>query len=111
VLGLDQPYAGPMKNRNLIIAAVIAASLASSVAVRAAEENAQELKASDVPAAVQKAAENRAKGGKILRWEKEGANYEALVEKKSGKQVGIEISGDGKILGKHDQSKEQKAKQ
>lgn len=110
MLGSDQPYGRPMKNGNLIIAAVIAASLASIVVAQAAEEKAQELKASDVPAAVQKAAENHLKGGKIIRWEREGSSYEAVVEKKSGKQIGIEISADGKVLGKHDESKEQKEK-
>jgi hypothetical protein len=99
-----------MTKRNTIVAGLVAASLSIGVAVQAAEEKEQELKASDVPAAVQKAAEDQAKGGKILRWEKEGANYEAVVEKKSGKQVGIKMNADGKVLSKHNESKEHQEK-
>jgi|SRR6267378_5708833 len=99
-----------MTKRNRIVAGLVAASLLIGVAVQAAEEKEQELKASDVPAAVQKAAEDQAKGGKILRWEKEGANYEAVVEKKSGKQVGIKMNADGKVLSKHNESKEHQEK-
>jgi uncharacterized membrane protein YkoI len=54
---------------------------------------------------VRKTAEEEAKGGKILRWEREHGNYEVVVEK-DGKQWGIEISETGKVLGKHDESKE-----
>ncbi|MEY2491521.1 MAG: hypothetical protein QOH24_472 [Verrucomicrobiota bacterium] len=99
-----------MTIRNLVAGGLVAACLSIGAASRAAEEKEQELKASDVPAAVQKAGEVAAKSGKIVRWEKEGANYEAVVEKKSGKQVGIEINADGKVVGKHDESKEQKEK-
>ena len=99
-----------MTKRNTIVAGLVAASLSIGVAAQAAEEKEQELKASDVPAAVQKAAEDQAKGGKILRWEKEGANYEAVVEKKSGKQVGIKMNADGKVLSKHNESKEHQEK-
>jgi hypothetical protein len=99
-----------MKTRNLIVSGLVAASLSIACAAQANEEKEQELKAADVPAAVQKAAEGAANGGKILRWEKEGDNYEAVVEKKNGKQVGIKMNADGKVLSKHDESKEQKEK-
>ena len=69
------------------------------------EEKEKELKSSDVPADVQKAADKEATGGKIVRWEKEGKNYEAVVEK-NGKQWGIVIDTTGKVLSKHDESKE-----
>ena len=59
----------------------------------------------DVPAVVQKTADNEAKGGKILRWEKEGADYEAVIEK-NGKEWGIKINSDGKVVNKHDESRE-----
>ena len=99
-----------MKTRNLIVSGLVAASLSVVCAAQANEEREQELKAADVPAAVQKSAEDAAKGGKILRWEKEGDNYEAVVEKKSGKQIGIKLTADGKVVGKHDELKEQKEK-
>jgi hypothetical protein len=62
-----------------------------------------------VPAAIQKAAEREAKGGNIVRWEKEGANYEAVIEK-SGKQTGIEMDANGKVVSRHDEAKEHKEK-
>ena len=58
-----------------------------------------------VPGAVMQAAEKQAKGGKIVRWEKEGANYEAVIEK-NGKEWGFQFDANGKMLGKHDESKE-----
>ena len=60
-----------------------------------------------MPAAVQQAAETEVKGGSILRWEKEGANYEAVIQKK-GKQIGVEMDANGKVLSKHDETKEHK---
>ena len=58
---------------------------------------------------MQKAAETQAKGGTIVRWEKEGANYEAVIDK-NGKQWGVEMDANGKVLSKHDESKEHKEK-
>lgn len=63
----------------------------------------------DVPMAVQKAAESETKGGRIVRWEKEGQDYEAVIEK-NGKKWGVEISGSGKVLNKHDETKEHNEK-
>ncbi|HEY2101802.1 MAG TPA: hypothetical protein VGH08_00970 [Chthoniobacterales bacterium] len=99
-----------MKTRNLIIAGLVAAGLSIGIGAQANEEKEQEIKASDVPAAVQKSAENEAKSGKIVRWEKEGDSYEAVVEKKNGKQVGIKMNAEGKVLSKHSESKEQQEK-
>jgi plastocyanin len=65
--------------------------------------------ASDVPASVQQAAQMEAKGGTIVRWEKEGANFEAVIDKK-GKQIGVEIDANGKVLSKHNEAKEHKEK-
>ena len=99
-----------MKIMNSIVAGLVAASLSMTVAALANEEKEQEIKASDVPAAVQKAADNEAKGAKILRWEREGDNFEAVVAKKNGKEVGIKFSADGKFLGRHSESTEHQAK-
>ena len=41
--------------------------------------------------------------------EKEGSNYEAVVEK-NGKQWGMEFDANGKLVSKHDESKEHKEK-
>ena len=95
-----------MKKWNLLVAGLIGTSLSIAAVAQAAEEKEQEIKAADVPAAVQKAAETEAKSGKIVRWEKEGNDYEAVVEKKNGKQVGIKFNAEGKVLSKHNESKE-----
>jgi plastocyanin len=89
----------------LTIGLAVGCALALPAFSFAKEHEEKELKSSDVPAAVQKAAEKEASGGKIVRWEKEGKNYEAVVEK-SGKQTGIAIDANGKVLSKHDESKE-----
>jgi len=99
-----------MKTGKLIVSGLVAASLSIAVAAQAAEEKEQEIKASDVPAAVQKAADTQAKGAKIVRWEKEGDNYEAVITKKSGKEIGMKFNADGKFLGKHSESKEHQEK-
>ena len=41
--------------------------------------------------------------------EKEGANFEAVIEK-NGKQTGIEIDANGKVVSRHNESKEHKEK-
>ncbi len=68
-----------MKTKNLFTVAVISAGLAFGVTAQAKEEKHEEqtINAADVPAAVQQAAQAEAKGGTIVRWEKEGANFEA----------------------------------
>jgi len=91
----------------IAVAAVL--TLGSWAPLSAEEEKEESISTSDVPAAVQKAVEAEAKGGTIVRWEKEGSNYEAVIEK-SGKQTGIEVSPDGKVVSRHDESKEHKEK-
>ena len=96
-----------MKAKKLVIVAAMSAALSFSVTAQAEEEKHEEqtINSSDVPAAVQQAAQAEAKGGSIVRWEKEGANYEAVIEK-SGKEWGVKIDASGKVLSKHDESKE-----
>jgi hypothetical protein len=89
----------------------VSASLAFSVAAQAGGKKHEEqaISSTDVPAEVQKAVETEAKGGKIVRWEKEGANFEAVIEK-NGKQIGVEMDANGKVLSKHNEAKEHKEK-
>jgi uncharacterized membrane protein YkoI len=94
-----------MKTTNLLIAAVLSAGLAFAGVAQAKEHEDENISKSDVPAAVQKTADAEAKGGKIVRWEKEGGAYEAVIEK-SGKEWGVKIDASGKVLSKHDESKE-----
>ncbi|MGE5214459.1 MAG: hypothetical protein ACM3NN_12305 [Nitrospirota bacterium] len=98
-----------MKAKNLVTAAAVSAALSLSVIAQAKEEKHEEqtINSSDVPAAVQQAAQAEAKGASIVRWEKEGANYEAVIQK-NGKQVGVEMDANGKVLSKHDEAKEHK---
>ena len=100
-----------MKTKNLFIATVVSAGLAFGVAAQATEEKHEEqtISSSDVPAAVQQAAQAEAKGGTIVRWEKEGANFEAVIEK-NGKQIGVEMDANGKVLSKHNEANEHKEK-
>ena len=100
-----------MKTKNLFTVAAISAGLAFGVTAQAKEEKHEEqtINSSDVPAAVQQAAQAEAKGGTIVRWEKEGANFEAVIEK-NGKQIGIEMDANGKVLSKHNEAKEHKEK-
>jgi plastocyanin len=100
-----------MKTKNLFTIAVVSAGLAFGMTAQAKEEKhgEQTINPSDIPAAVQKTADTHAKGGTIVRWEKEGANYEAVIDK-NGKQWGVEIDVNGKVVSKHDESKEHKEK-
>ena len=96
-----------MNTPKLLIIAAVSAGLAFGVSAQAKERKHEEqsISSTDVPAAVQKAAETEAKGGSIVRWEKEGANYEAVIDK-SGKQWGVKIDANGKVVSKHDEGKE-----
>jgi plastocyanin len=100
-----------MKTTKLITAIAVSAALAFGVSAQAGEKKHEEqsISSTEVPAAVQQAAQVEAKGGTIVRWEKEGANYEAVIEK-NGKQTGIEIDASGKVVSKHDESREHKEK-
>ena len=99
-----------MKTKKLILAALVSAGLAFGVTAQAKEkEEEQALNSSQVPQAVQQAAQAEAKGGTIVRWEKEGANYEAVIQK-NGKQIGVEIDTNGKVVSRHNEAKEHKEK-
>ena len=93
-----------MNTSKLFTIAAVSAGLAFGVVAQGHEKE-ENLSSADVPAAVQKAADTQAKGGKIVRWEKEGTNYEAVIEK-NGKQWGFKFDANGKMLSKHDESKE-----
>jgi hypothetical protein len=98
-----------MKAKNLLTVAAVSAGLVFGVTAQAKEEKHEEqtVNSSDVPAAVQQAAQTAAKGANIVRWEKEGANYEAVINK-NGKEIGIAIDASGKVLGRHSEAKEHK---
>lgn len=100
-----------MKTKNLIAVAAVSVGLSLGVAQAAREQEHQEqtINSSEVPAAVQSAAQTQAQGGTIVRWEKEGANFEAVIDKNS-KQIGLEIDARGKVLSKHSETKEHKQK-
>jgi len=100
-----------MKTKNLFTIAAVSAGLAFGVTAQAKERESEEqsISSSDVPAAVQQAAQAEAKGGTIVRWEKEGADFEAVIDK-NGKQIGVKMDANGKVLSKHNEDKEQKEK-
>ena len=100
-----------MKTKDLFTIAAVSAGLAFGVTAQAKEREHEEqtIAGSEVPAAVQSAAQTQAQGGTIVRWEKEGANFEAVIDK-NGRQIGIEIDATGKVLSKHSEAKEHKEK-
>src|SRR3954469_4161167 len=99
-----------MKTNNLIVTALICTGLVFGITAQAKEKEEEEaISSANVPQAVQQAAQREARGGTVVRWEKEGSNYEAVVAK-NGKQTGIEIDASGKVVSRHDESKEHKEK-
>jgi hypothetical protein len=100
-----------MKTRNLLTIAFVGAGLALAGAAQAKERKHEEqtISSSDVPVAVQQAAQAKAQGGMILRWEKEGANFKAVIEK-NGQQIGVKMDANGKVLSEHNEAKEHKKK-
>ena len=98
-----------MKHIVRVIAVATVLTLGAWSPLFADEEKEESISASSVPAAVQQAAQAEAKGGTIIRWEKEGNNYEAVIQN-GAKQTGIEITADGKVVSRHDESKEHKEK-
>ena len=93
----------------LLTVIAVSAGLTFGVATQAGAKKHEEenINASDVPAAVTKAAEKETKGSEIVRWEKEGSNYEAVINK-DGKEWGLKFSAKGKYLGKHEETEEHK---
>ena len=63
-----------------------------------------------MPQAVQQAADKQLKGASVVRWQKEGANYEAVIEK-GGKEWGYKFDAYGKMLGKHSEASEKGGKE
>lgn len=95
--------------KHIIPAITVAAilTLGAWTPLSAEEEKEETIKMSDVPAAVQKTFMAEAEGGKIVRIEKEEDNYEAVI-KKNGKEMGVEVNADGKVVSRHDEKKEDK---
>ena len=45
----------------------------------------------------------RRKAERIVRWEKEGANFGAVIDK-NGRQIGLEMDANGKVISKHNET-------
>jgi hypothetical protein len=90
-----------MKTKKLLTVAAVSAGLAFGVAAQAKEQKqeGQTISSSEVPGAVRSAAQAQAQGGIIVRWEKEGANFGAVIQK-NDRQIGIEMDANGKVLSK-----------
>jgi hypothetical protein len=100
-----------MKTPRLITIGAVSAGLAFGAIAygHGDKEKEESISNSDVPQAVQSAADKHLKGASIVRWEKEGANYEAVVSK-DGKEWGYKFDANGKMLGKHSEAGEHKEK-
>lgn len=95
-----------MKTNKILMVLLIGGGLTLSVLPAQAKENAEEnINAANVPLPVANAAESAVQGAKILRWEKEGENYEAVIQK-DGREWGYIFGPHGKWLGKHEEAKE-----
>jgi len=99
-----------MNKTRLIASVAVSATLGLGAAAFAAGHEEESIDSSKVPSAVQQAAEKEASGGKIVRWEKEGKAYEAVIEK-DGKEWGYRFDKDVNLKGKHDESKEKGEKE
>lgn len=97
--------------KNLFTITAIGAGLAVGMTTQAKQKEHEEqtISSFDVPAAVQQGAQDEAEAGTIARWEKDGANFGAVIDK-NGKQLGVEVNANGKVLSKHNQAKEHKVK-
>jgi len=93
-----------MKNKLMTVSGVGIAMILGA-AVQAKDQDDEVIPSSQVPAVVQKAAEKEAKGGKLVQWEKEGKNCEAIIQK-NGKKWGYVFDAKGHLKNKHDDSKE-----
>ena len=91
--------------KKIITSIAVATGLALVCASPVAFGEEENLNASDVPTVVQQAAEKVASGGKIVRWEKEGKNYEAVIEM-NGKEWGYKFDAKGKMKRRHEESTE-----
>ena len=105
----DQPLLvvkNRVKTNNILIALLIGGGLGLSVLPAQAKENDEEnINATNGPLPVANAAESAVQGAKILRWEKEGENYEAVIQK-DGREWGYTFGPHGKWLGKHEEARE-----
>ncbi len=98
-----------MKSKLMTVIGISAALTLAGVA-QAREHEEENINRSDVPATVQQAAEKATNGAKIVRWEKEGKNYEAVVEK-DGKEWGYVFDAKGKMKSRHDEASEKSEKE
>ena len=95
-----------MKTKKVFTIAAVSVGLAFGVTTQANEKReGQTIKSSDVPAAVQSAAQAQAQGGTIVRWEKEGPNLAQSLTRTANK-LACEMDATGKLLSKRNEAKE-----
>src|SRR5215469_18876573 len=102
-----------MKKTIAAISIAVIAGLACPALFSAEEENEQQVKMSDLPAAAQTTIKAKAGSNEIIKIEKKTEKgktvYEAVVNK-SGKEWAIEVDQNGKFLKQYDESKEKEEK-
>ena len=102
-----------MKNIIPAIAVATVLTLGAWSPLSAEEENEEQVKMSDLPAAVQTTIKDKAGSNEIIKIEKKTEDgktiYEAVVNK-SGKEWAIEVDQNGKFLKQYDESKEKEEK-
>jgi len=102
-----------MKHIIPAIAAATVLTIGAWSPLSAEEENEEQVKMSDLPAAIQTTIKDKAGSNEIIKIEKkteEGRTvYEAVVNKR-GKEWAIEVDQNGKFLKQYDESKEKEEK-
>ena len=103
-----------MKRIILAIAVATVLTLGAWSPLSAEEENEQQVKMSDLPAAAQTTIKAKAGSNEIIKIEKKTEKgktvYEAVVNK-NGKEWSIEVNEKGKFLKEYEESKEKEAKE
>jgi len=106
---LTQKRTKDMKHIIPAIAVATVLTLGAWSPLLAEEENEQQVKMSDLPAAVQTTIKDKAGSNEIIKIEKKTEDgktvYEAVINK-SGKEWAIEVDQNGKFLKQYDESKE-----
>ncbi len=107
LIEVEQSKLNIMNTAKLITIATVSAGLAFGALAygHGDKEKEENINSSDVPQAVQQAADKQLKGASVVRWEKERGHYEAVISK-DGKEWGYTFDANGKMLGKHSEAAE-----
>ena len=98
-----------MKTTRALVTATVGVGLACSATAQPKEQPGEVVELKSLPVSVQETIEQKAAGGEVVQVKKEDDtngkwNYEVVV-KTSGKESGVEVDPNGKLLRKHSEVK------